>query len=214
MTTHRIFAAIYDRMNAPLERHVLGARRERLLAGLIGDVLDVGAGTGVNLPYFEKATRVVAVEPSAPMRARLQRKAQQVTVPVEVCDATAESLPFADCSFDAVVFTLALCTIPDPAAALAEARRLLKLGGELVVLEHVRGRGKLARRQDRWERVWSHFGAGCHPNRDTRAAIERAGFTFDEVEQFAELPRWVLTRTMLQGTATRKAHRTGITGVT
>ncbi len=85
-------------------------------------------------------------------------------------------------------------------AALAEARRVLKLGGQLVVVEHVRGEGKLARRQDRWDSVWSRFGAGCHPNRDTRAAIERAGFTFDELEQFAELPRWVLTRTMLQGT--------------
>jgi SAM-dependent methyltransferase len=193
---------------------VLGPRRERLLAGLTGDVLDVGAGTGVNLPYFEKATRVVAIEPSAPMRARLQRKAEQVSVPVEVCDATAEAQPcleptvigfdaVADASFDAVVFTLALCTIPDPGAALAEARRVLKLGGQLVVLEHVRGEGKLARRQDRWDPVWSRFGAGCHPNRDTRAAIERAGFTFDGLEQFAELPRWVLTRTMLQGTATR-----------
>ncbi len=203
MTTHRIFAAIYDRMNAPLERHVLGPRRERLLTGLTGDVLDVGAGTGVNLPYFEKATRVVAVEPSAPMRARLQRKAELASVPVEVCDATAESLPFPDASFDAVVFTLALCTIPDPDAALAEARRVLKLGGQLVVLEHVRGEGRLARRQDRWDPVWSRFGAGCHPNRDTRTAIERARFTFDEAEQFAELPHWVLTRTMLQGTATR-----------
>ena len=75
---------------------------------------------------------------------------------------------------------------------------MLKPGGALVVLEHVRGTGQLARRQDRWAPLWSRFGGGCQPNRETRSAIERAGFSFDEVDEFTDLPRWVLTRTMLQ----------------
>ena len=201
MSEHRIFARIYDAMNAPLERRYLRARRERLLGTLTGQVLEVAAGTGANTPYFTRASRVVAVEPSAAMRARLDRKLDQAVVPLEVRDASAEALPFPNATFDAVVFTLALCTIPHPDTALAEARRVLKPGGKLAVLEHVRGTGRLARRQDRWAPVWSRLGAGCQPNRDTRSAIEDAGFTFDEVEEFTELPRWVLTRTMLQGTA-------------
>lgn len=201
MSQHRIFAAIYDHMNAPVERRVIGPRRERLLAPLAGDVLDVAAGTGANLAYYRNAARVVALEPSAAMRAKLHAKLDRATCPVTVIDGDAETLPFADASLDAVVFTLALCTIPRPGAALAEARRVLKPGGRLVVLEHVRGTDNLARRQDRWAPVWRRLGAGCHPNRETQTAIEAAGFAFDDVEQFAELPNWVLTRSMLQGTA-------------
>jgi len=132
-------------MMAPVERRFLSPRRERLLRGLTGHVLDVGAGTGANLPYFKHEARVVAAEPDPAMRAKLERKLAQPTVPVEVSNATAESLPFPDATFDAVVFTLALCTVADPNEALAQARRVLKPGGRLVVLEHVRGEGRLAR---------------------------------------------------------------------
>lgn len=198
---HKIFAAVYDRMLAPLEREVLGSRRTDLLAGLTGDVLDVGAGTGVNLRYLSAASRVVAAEPDAAMRARLERKIGDAVVPTEVSDAGAEDLPFADGSFDAVVFTLVLCTVPDPERALAEARRVLRPGGRLVVLEHVRGTGKLARWQDVVTPVWRVIGAGCHPNRDTRSAVERAGFRFAAVEEFQPMPAWIPTSPMLQGTA-------------
>ncbi len=163
MATHRIFAAVYDRMNAPVERHVLGRRRERLLGALTGQVLDVGAGVGANLPYLTHATRVVAVEPGPAMRAKLERKLAQATVPLEVCAASAESLPFPAATFDAVVFTLALCTIPDQGAALAEARRVLKPGGRLAVLEHIRGDAGLAAWQDRSRRSGRASVAAANP---------------------------------------------------
>lgn len=202
MREHRIFAALYDRMLAPLERDVLGARRRHLLSGLTGTVLDVGAGTGVNLPEFRSADRVVAAEPDGAMRRHLEAKVAAAAVKVEVSDAAAESLPFPDESFDAVVFTLVLCTTPDVPAALAEARRVLRPDGMLVVLEHVRGHGTLARAQDVITPVWRWFAAGCHPNRDTRAAIERAGFDFAEIDEFTEIPGWLPMSPMLAGVAT------------
>ncbi len=202
---HPIFAAVYDAMNRPLERQLFGQRRARLLADLTGTVLDVGAGTGANLRYFRHANLVVAAEPDPAMRARLARKLSEASVPVEIAAAPAEDLPYPAGSFDTVVATLVLCTVADPARALAEIRRVLVPGGSLVVLEHVRGEGRLATWQDRLTPLWSRLAAGCHPNRDTRAAIERAGFGFRHVEEFAPLPSWVLTRTMLEAVAVTPA---------
>ncbi|HLI42000.1 MAG TPA: class I SAM-dependent methyltransferase, partial [Streptosporangiaceae bacterium] len=120
---HRVFAALYDRMNAALERAVLAERRAGLLADLGGRVLDVGAGTGANLPYLRSADRVVAAEPDPAMRRRMAAKVAGAPVPVELTGDAAEALHQPDASFDAVVFTCALCTVTDPDRALAEARR-------------------------------------------------------------------------------------------
>ena len=201
MYRNRLFPAAYDWMTAALEREALGERRLALLSDLTGEVVDVGAGTGVNLRYLESAARVVAVEPEPAMRRQLARKRADAAVAVELVDAVAESLPFQDASFDAVVFTCALCTIGDPDAALAEARRVLRPAGRLVFLEHVRGSGRLARWQDRLTPLWSRLMAGCHPNRDTAAAVERAGFSIGRVEIFDPLPRWVPARPMLAAVA-------------
>lgn len=201
MCAHRVFAAVYDRMSEPMEREVLGERRRRLLSDITGQVLDIGAGTGANLPHLRRAERIVAAEPDAAMRARLNSRLGRAHAPVEVSTAAAEDLPFDDATFDAVLFTLVLCTVADPAKALAEARRVLRPAGRIVVLEHVRGTGNRARWQDRLAPAWSCFAAGCKPNRDTRATIERAGFTFDEVSESEPFPRWVLTRTVLEATA-------------
>jgi ubiquinone/menaquinone biosynthesis C-methylase UbiE len=198
---HPRFAALYDRLTRPLERDVLGPRRASLLGDLQGQVLDVGAGTGANLPHLRQAKRLVATEPDAAMRKRLARKLAAGHVPVEVTDAAAESLPFPDATFDAVVFTGVLCTVADPQAAVAEARRVLKPAGRLIVLEHVRGTGRLASWQDRVTPLWSRLMAGCHPNRDTAATIERAGFTLERIERFDPFPAWVPTRPMLQAVA-------------
>jgi ubiquinone/menaquinone biosynthesis C-methylase UbiE len=198
---HRIFAAMYDRMNGPAEREFLGPRRERLLGGLTGEVLDVGAGTGANLPYLRQASRVVAAEPDPAMRRRLAPKAAAAEAPVEVEDSPAESLRYPDASFDAVVCTLVLCTVTDPDRALSEARRVLRPGGRLIVLEHVRGDGRLARWQDRITPLWTRLAAGCHPGRDTRTAVERAGFTFVEVEEFQPMPGWMPVSQWLHGVA-------------
>ena len=199
---HRLFAALYDRMTGPLEQGVLAQRRAGLLADLGGQVLDVGAGTGANLPHFRAASLVVAAEPDAAMRRRLAAKLAGAPVPAELTGDVAEALRQPDASFDAVVFTQVLCTVTDPDRALAEARRVLRPGGRLIVLEHVRGTGSLARWQDRLTPLWSRLVPGCHLGRDTAAAIERAGFTVQEAELFDPFPRWVPARPMLQAIAT------------
>jgi ubiquinone/menaquinone biosynthesis C-methylase UbiE len=198
---HWVFAAVYDRVTSPLEHSVLGERRVRLLAGLGGEVLDVGAGTGANLPYLRQASRVVAAEPDTAMRKRLAARLARTAVPVEVTSDAAEKLRYPDASFDAVVFTLVLCSVASPDQALAEARRVLRPCGCLIILEHVRGTGRLARWQDRVTPLWTRLNAGCHPGRDTATAIERAGFTMERAEYFDPFPRQVPTRPWLEAVA-------------
>jgi ubiquinone/menaquinone biosynthesis C-methylase UbiE len=198
---HPLFAALYDRLTKALEREVLAPRRASLLGELQGQVLDVGAGTGANLPHLHRAERLVATEPDAAMRRRLARKLGDARVPVEVAGVPAESLPFPDATFDAVVFACVLCSVADPEAAVAEARRVLKPAGRLIVLEHVRGAGRLAEWQDRITPLWSRLMGGCHPNRATAATIERAGFRFDRLDHFDPFPRWVPARPMIEAVA-------------
>lgn len=181
---HRLFAALYDRMNAVAERSWLGERRAGLLADARGVVLEIGGGTGANLPHYRGVEGVVIAEPDPFMRRRLTPKLEHARVPVQVSDADAQRLPFADDSFDTVVSTLVLCTVPDPHAALREIRRVLRPEGRLLLLEHVRGEGSSARWQDRIEPLWKHLAAGCHPNRDTVANVKAAGFETESLECF------------------------------
>ena len=181
---HPLFAALYDRLNAAAEKGWQGERRSRLLSGVTGEVLEIGGGTGANLPHYRAAERVVVTEPDPFMREKLLPKLSQALVPVEVSEAGAQELPFAEDSFDAVVSTLVLCTVPDPRVALAEIRRVLRPEGVLLFMEHVRSSGKTARWQDRIEPLWMKLFAGCHPNRDSVAAIETAGFRLEDFERF------------------------------
>ncbi len=155
-----------------------------MLSEVHGEVLEIGGGTGANLPHYRSAERVVVTEPDPFMREKLLSKLAQAQVPVEVSDAGAQKLPFGDDSFDAVVSTLVLCTVPDQRAALAEIQRVLRPEGALIFMEHVRGSGRVARWQDRIEPLWRRLFAGCHPNRDTVAAIEAAGFRLENFERF------------------------------
>ncbi|MGB3632820.1 MAG: class I SAM-dependent methyltransferase [Rubrobacteraceae bacterium] len=181
---HRIFAALYDRLNAAAEKGWQGERRSRLLSGITGEVLEIGGGTGANLPHYRAAERVVVTEPDPFMRDKLRPKLSQARVPVEILESGAQELPFADDSFDAVVSTLVLCSVPDQRSALAEIRRVLRPEGTFIFMEHVRGSGRAARWQDRIEPLWTRLFAGCHPNRDTVAAIEAAGFRLEDFERF------------------------------
>jgi ubiquinone/menaquinone biosynthesis C-methylase UbiE len=175
---------MYDRsLKATVEAGLRQMRRE-LLAGAGGRVLELGAGTGVNLDlYPDGVVDLVAVEPDPHMAKRLRAKLAGSQRQVSVLEAPAERLPFEDASFDTVVATLVLCTVPDPAAALAEAARVLKPGGRLLFVEHVRAQDPgLARWQDRLEKPWRFLGDGCHCNRDTVATIEASPLRLEDVE--------------------------------
>ena len=140
---------VYDLLSRSAEKGELGRRRHDLLSGLEGTVLEIGAGTGLNLPHYQQAEKVVAVEPDPSMARRLPGRIAEASVPVEVVAGSAETLPFPDGAFDTVVITFVLCSVADPAAALAEIRRVLAPRGRLVLLEHVRGDDELARWQNR-----------------------------------------------------------------
>lgn len=184
MPAHRLFAALYDRVViAGPERAGLRDMRSQLLAGAHGRVLELGAGTGLNLDHYtDRVSELVATEPDPHMAKRLRHRAEGLRpgLRVEVLEMGAEQLPVPDHSFDTVVATLVFCTVADPEQAASEAARVLKPDGRLLLIEHVRaGDARRARWQDRLERPWSWLGAGCHPNRDTGATL---GAMFDVSE--------------------------------
>ena len=208
MSEHPIFARFYDRMLAGTERAGLGEMRRTLLATASGRVLELGAGTGLNLEHYTDAvTELVLAEPDPHMASRLrERLASEGSAAgrPSVIEAPAEDLPFDDGSFDVVVATLVLCTVDDPARALAEVRRVLVEGGRFLYLEHVRSpRPRLARWQDRLERPWGFFAGGCHPNRATDEALAGAGFWIDSLERdrLPKAPR--IVRPLIRGVARR-----------
>jgi ubiquinone/menaquinone biosynthesis C-methylase UbiE len=178
---HRIFAALYDRMASVGERAGMADIRAELLREASGRTLEIGAGTGLNLPHYTDAvTELVVTEPDPFMASRL-RKRLAVDPPsaatFKVVEAPAEELPFEDESFDTVVSTLVLCSVEVPHHAVAEIVRVLGPAGRLLCVEHVRSPDspQLVRWQDRLERPWGWFTGGCHPNRDTVAELEAAG---------------------------------------
>lgn len=184
-----LFARFYAGVAAPgLEKAGAGEHRGRVLEGLTGRVLDVGAGHGANFVHYPPSvTGVVAVEPEPRLRALAVEAAGKAAVPVEVVDGLADGLPFGDGEFDAVVFCLTLCSVPDPHAALAEAYRVLRSGGELRFFEHVQAGSARMRRVQRVvdATVWPLLCGGCHTGRDTEGAIRRAGFKVTGLDRFA-----------------------------
>lgn len=203
-TWGRAFSALYDSMLKATEEAGLRERRRKVLAAARGRTIDIGAGTGANLGLFpEGLESVVMAEPDPHMVKRLRSKAADSGAKVEVVEAGAERLPFDDDSFDTAVFTLVLCTVPDPAVALAEAARVLKPGGQLLFLEHVRAESVgLARWQDRLEGPWRFLADGCHCNRDTPTTIGASPLKLESVER-GELPKSPpITRPLAWGRAT------------
>ncbi len=178
-----IIAPAYDRMSRGSEEAGLAKLRQGLLSEATGRVLEIGAGTGVNLPYYgEGVESLVLTDPEAPMLRRLQRTTDEQRPDAQVVQAPAEELPFEDDSFDTVVATLVLCGVENQPRALREARRVLRPGGRLLFIEHVRAEDpSLARFQDRMNRL-NRFVAGCECNRRTLAAIEAERFEVSRVE--------------------------------
>jgi len=192
---------LYDLMARRAEAGGLGDLRSRLLGELEGDVLEIGAGTGASLPHYERASRVVALEPDPSMAKRLPERVAAARVPVEVVAGSAEAIPYANESFDVVVSTFMLCSVADPAAVLAETRRVLKPDGKLVLLEHVRGEGRTARWQERLTPLHRRIAGNCHLNRDTRATVAAARFDATRVESIALPGTHALVRSGIQGVA-------------
>jgi ubiquinone/menaquinone biosynthesis C-methylase UbiE len=188
----RFFAATYDRMTAGLERAGLSDKRRDLVAEARGATLEIGAGTGWNLRHYPPAvSRLVLVEPSPFMAAKLRERVAREAGgrAVEVVEAGGEALPFGDDEFDTVVVTLVLCTVDDPAAAVREVARVLRPGGTLLFLEHVRSTSPgLARWQDRLERPWRVAANGCRCNRDTLATLDASPLTVEHVRK-DEMPK-------------------------
>jgi ubiquinone/menaquinone biosynthesis C-methylase UbiE len=184
-TWGRAFAALYDRGLKGTEDAGLRQMRRELLAEASGRTIEIGAGTGANLGLYPDAvSELVLAEPDPHMARRLRRRLADSPYRAEVVEAPAEALPFEDESFDTAVFTLVLCTVPDQAATLAEAARILRKGGQMLFLEHVRSRRRrLARWQDRLEKPWRFLGHGCHPNRNTVTAIELSPLKLERVER-------------------------------
>lgn len=185
---HPVFARVYARYAGPsLEKAGIGVHRDRLLAGLTGDVLEVGAGNGLNFPrYPSTVAGVTAVEPEPDLRALAERAARSAPVPIDVVEGRAEALPFPDESFDAVVVCFVLCSVTDESVALREIRRVLRPGGRLRFFEHVQADGAGMRRVQRAldATVWPLLAGGCHTSRDTGAAIAASGFTITELDSF------------------------------
>lgn len=203
-TWGRMFAALYERGMRETEDAGLRERRQQLLSQARGRVLELGAGTGLNLDHYPaEVTGLVLTEPSPHMAERLRRRAEGPVRPTEVIEAPAERLPVADDSFDTVVATLVLCTVDDVAATLREVERVLRPGGQLLFIEHVRSEDAgRARWQDRLERPWGFVAAGCHPNRDTLAALEASSLAPQpDIEHGKMRKAPPIVRPLVQGSA-------------
>lgn len=179
----RIFAALYDRQVARIERAGLGEVRRRTVGEASGRVLEIGAGTGANLAHYGPAVASLTLtDPEQPMLKRLEPRVRDAAPAATVLRAPAEDLPFDDDSFDTVVSTLVLCGVSDQARSLREVRRVLRPGGKLIFVEHVRSEEpKVARLQDRMNGV-NRLVACCECNRPTLDSITEAGFSIDRVE--------------------------------
>ncbi|MBO9534559.1 MAG: methyltransferase domain-containing protein [Solirubrobacteraceae bacterium] len=206
--SHPLFSRAWAFVMRRLEPQQLREGREQLVAGLAGTVVEVGAGSGSMFPHYPReVARVIAVEPEPYLREQAIAAAADAAVAIEVVDGMADALPLGDGEADAVVVSLVLCSVPDQAAALAEARRVLRPGGELRYYEHVaEPRGTRARRyQELVDRsgLWARAGGGCRVARETGDAIRAAGFVVEREDEVMFGPRGTPVRRHLAGAAVR-----------
>ena len=202
----KLFALTYDRQMAKVEKATLRGLRESLLAAASGDVLEIGGGTGANLPFYRPgAGSLMITEPDTAMLRRLQRRAREQAPLAKILRAPAEDLPFEDGSFDTVVSTMVLCGVSDQPRALRQLRRVLRPGGQLLFIEHVRsGDPGLAHHQDRMN--WMcQFVMRCDCNRPTLTSVEEAGFAVTGVEHLSMAKAPSFVSPLIVGTATAPA---------
>jgi len=180
---HPILARFYDTVLKPTERAGVRDERRRMMEGVAGRIVELGAGTGLNVPFYPAtADEIHAVEPDRHMLARLVARAPDSTVPLHLYRGDAQNLPFVDGTFDAAIIAFALCTIPDPARALEEAHRVVRPGGVLRFLEHVRSpNARTARWQNRISPIWSRVAGGCRLNQPTVQILEATRWEIDEL---------------------------------
>lgn len=177
MTAGAAYAAIYDMAMLRAEHRLLRRLRRKMVGAATGRVVEIGAGTGANIPFYRSADAVCATDPDPAMLRRARRHLSRAVVPLTLRQCPADSLPFADGSVDTVVATLVLCSVPDQRPVLAEIRRVLAPDGLFRFIEHVRQEdGLLGRAQDIATPLWRHCAGGCHLNRRTVGAIEASGF--------------------------------------
>ena len=171
-------------VNVAMNTAAMQAERRRCLEGVTGRVLEVGFGTGLNLPYYPAAvTKVVGVDPSAVSAKLAHKRIAASPFPVEIVGLSAEKIPVADASFDSIVSTFTLCTIPDVTRALLEMRRALRPEGRLYFVEHGRAEDpRVQRWQERLNPLQRKVFGGCHLNRHISALIEHAGFKMERLE--------------------------------
>jgi ubiquinone/menaquinone biosynthesis C-methylase UbiE len=204
----RFFAATYDRQMARVEKAGLRSHRESVLSAAKGRVLEIGAGTGGNLPFYGAAVASLTLtEPETPMFRRLERKVREQETDAIALRAPAEDLPFEEDSFDTAVSTLVLCGVDDQPRALRELRRVLRPGGQLLFIEHVRSTDpKLARKQDRMNGI-NRFMVGCECNRPTLTTIEAGGFDVTKIEHtiFNKAPKFASPLIIGSATVTSSA---------
>ncbi len=189
MKRHPIFARVFVLIERAA-RAETAPSREETLAPATGRVIEVGCGHGENFGRYPAAvTEVVAVEPEPYLRGKAQAAAAEAGVPIRVVEGVAESLPAGDGDFDTAVASLVLCSVPDQAVALAEMRRVLKPGGQLLFYEHVVAEDPRRRRlQRRLAPIWRRLGGGCNLDRDTASAVAAAGFEIEHLRRF-DVPR-------------------------
>ncbi|REB05241.1 class I SAM-dependent methyltransferase [Sporosarcina sp. BI001-red] len=180
-----MFPKVYDVAMKPLEATRFKKVRTGLVGNAEGRVLEIGSGTGINFPYYKNATQVDAIEPNPLMSKRANERLRYARVPIQLHECGAESLPFADDTFDTVVATLVFCTIPDPMKALAEMQRVSKPGAHLLFFEHVRMEPMLlSKTQDFLNPLWEKICDGCQLNRDTLDLVKKSGIEVAKVESY------------------------------
>ena len=184
---HPRFAAQYERLSRTRsERRVMEPLRKEIIEQASGLVLEIGAGTGLNFPFYlpERVERVEAVEPDAAMLRYARERLSTAHVPIELTQAPVEVLPFADATFDSAMTTLVFCSVADPLRGLQEIKRVLKPGGMLLMVEHVRAQGAIAAHvQDALVPLTTRFAGNCHWNRDTASTVSNAGFQMKNLRQ-------------------------------